>query len=331
MGYYNAKLNGLYDYLEKISNIMKSSESNGETENAYLHEIEDVLDTVYNNMYERLGSVSEMPLYEDGEVSNIVTLPSSTQGYVWGAGETCLLISPFDNYKVFTLMKDMATRTPIDLADGQKLYLVFKSYGKELRIPECTDTDAFVDKANGQVLFKITKKQSSDIISNYTSRTFYITRVYDIYNPSTDTTEQSDEEELYYGRWGINNEEKTSQYAALIDAMQHQLADKDVMIEDLETRLGEYVTNQTIDAEEYLKLKASYDQLESDYSDLCNKIEELAPGFIDAVSGNDPNVGELVDSKSILVNYSNSNKETIEYYDQMAEDLRKDLENTLQT
>lgn len=330
MGYYNAKLNGLYEYLEKISNIMKSMEDDGDSASAsYLNEIETVLGDVYSNMQEKLGDIEDMPSYDEG-LDERLELPTSTQGFVWGKGETCLLLNPFDNYKVFTLMKDYKSRTPFDLSDGQKLYLVFRSYGKELRIPECTETDAFVDKVNGQVLFKITKKQSSDIISSFTSRTFYITRVYDIYNPSTDTYDQSDEEELYSGKWGIGDEEKVSQYVSLIESMSQQLADKEVLVEGLESELAQYASMYATDSEEYLKLKAAYDELDSNYTELCNKIEELAPGFVEAVNG-DTNIGELIDSKSILVNYANSNQETIDYYDNLAEDLRKDLENTLQT
>ena len=326
MGYYNGKLNELYRYLDKISNILKTS---GDDSDPYVSEISKNVGGALEDFYNRFGDVDSLLTYDEA-YDDRIDLPTSTQGFVWGSGETCMLLDPFDNYKVFTFMKDYKTRTPIDLSDGQKLYMVFTSYGKELRIPECTETDAFIDKVNGQALFKISKKQATDIIANFSPRTFYITRVYEIYNPSTDTYDQSDEESIYSGRWGIKNEEKSTQYTHLIESMTQQIAEKDVLIESLETELAQYANMYATDAEEYIKLKASYDQLESDYSDLCNKIEELAPGFIDAVN-NDENVGQLIDSKSILVNYANSNQDTIDYYDQMAEDLRKDLENTLQT
>ena len=112
-----------------------------------------------------------------------VTIKGNTSNVVYGKGDVCLKLNPFDNFRMFTLYEDWRSddRIPIDLSNGQKLYLVFKSKKKEIRIPEydLINTEYTVDKVNGQVLFKISKKNAIDILAMDT-RVFYITRQYDV-------------------------------------------------------------------------------------------------------------------------------------------------------
>ena len=112
-----------------------------------------------------------------------VSVKGNTSSVVYGKGDVCLKINPFDNFRLFTLYEDWRNddRKPLDLSGNQKLYLVFKSKNKEIRIPEydTIDSNYTVDKVNGQVLFKISKKNAVDILAMNTN-IFYITRIYEI-------------------------------------------------------------------------------------------------------------------------------------------------------
>ena len=98
-----------------------------------------------------------------------VSVKGNISNVVYGKGDVCLKINPFDNYRMFTLYEDWRSddRKPIDISNGQKIYLVFKSKNKEIRIPEYDTVESgySVDKVNGQVLFKISKKNAIDILA----------------------------------------------------------------------------------------------------------------------------------------------------------------------
>ena len=97
-------------------------------------------------------------------------------------GELSLRISKFDSYRLFTLYENVKEGKVMNISGNQKYYLVFKSPNREIRIPEYdTKGDFEVDKVNGCILFKITKKNATDIINmkNSGDRIFYIVRVYE--------------------------------------------------------------------------------------------------------------------------------------------------------
>lgn len=317
----SSRLSEIFGNLNNISSLLNKNVLN----DAKKAEITTLLEGLNQNIQSAMEDIPSDELENDK-----VPVPSSNTGFLFGKCETCLLIGPFDCYKVFTLFNNFRDRKPFDLSDGQKIYLTFKQYNRELVIEEYLDTTTYVDKANGQVLFKITKKQANDLISNFTSRRFYITRKYQYYDYAADSTTYSDEELLYEGRWGIDGEEKLTQYTALIQDLTDKLASKDAIIAGLEQESSALLNQLTQYAEDYNQLKSAHDQLESDYDNLCNKIEEIAPGFIDAATG-ETNVGQLIDSKSLLIDYSNSQKETMEYYDGLVEDLKNQLENSQMT
>ena len=96
-----------------------------------------------------------------------------------GVGELSLRISAFDSYRLFTLYENVNkdSQKVMDVSGNQKYYLVFKSPNKEIRIPEYDPKGFFeVDKVNGCILFKITKKNAEDILGMKTAgeRIFYI-------------------------------------------------------------------------------------------------------------------------------------------------------------
>ena len=131
-----------------------------------------------------------------------VDVKGNTSSVVYGKGDICLKINPFDNFRLFTLYEDWRSddHVPIDLSNSQKIYLVFKSKKKEIRIPEYDEVNSAytVDKVNGQVLFKISKKNAIDILALDT-RVFYITRIYDTTDYTGEKVVSSDEEVLYTG------------------------------------------------------------------------------------------------------------------------------------
>ena len=72
-----------------------------------------------------------------------VSVSGNTNSVVYGKGDICLKLNPFDNFRLFTLYEDWRSddRKPIDLSNGQKIYLVFKSKKKENHLcPECFRT-----------------------------------------------------------------------------------------------------------------------------------------------------------------------------------------------
>ncbi len=166
-----------------------------------------------------------------------VSVKGNTSNVVYGKGDICLKLNPFDNYRMFTLYEDWRSddRKPIDLSGDQKIYLVFKSNNKEIRIPEydMTDEDYVVDKVNGQVLFKISKKNAIDILA-MKNNTFYITRVYDTTDFSGENVTNSDEEVLYTGLWKDESSNTVDNYTSQIKNLMSILEDRNKQIRDLQ-------------------------------------------------------------------------------------------------
>jgi hypothetical protein len=120
-------------------------------------------------------------------------------------GELALRISRFDSYRLFTLYENVRERKLMNVSGNQKFYLVFRSSKKEVRIPEYEPNGFFeVDKVNGCILFKITKKNADDILSMNSSGEgiFHIIRVYEEVDFLGNVINVTDEVEEYNGRWG---------------------------------------------------------------------------------------------------------------------------------
>lgn len=120
-------------------------------------------------------------------------------------GELALRISKFDSYRLFTLYENIKEKKVMNTSGDQKYYLVFKSPKKEIRIPEYDPKGFFeVDKVNGCVLFKITKKNAEDILSMRTAgeKIFHIIRVFEEKDAFGKVLSVTDEVEVYNGKWG---------------------------------------------------------------------------------------------------------------------------------
>lgn len=128
----------------------------------------------------------------------------TTKG-IKGIGELALRISKFDSYRLFTLYENVSEKKVMDVSGNQKYYLVFRSPKKEIRIPEYDPKGFFeVDKVNGCILFKITKKNAEDILSMKTAgeKIFHIIRVFEERDEFGRVLNVTDEVEVYNGKWG---------------------------------------------------------------------------------------------------------------------------------
>ena len=261
----------------------------------------------------------ENDIETDGEGQATLQLSSSK---FFRIGETCLLLDPFDNYRIFTLYKDEDKKIPMDISDGQTLYIIFKQGNKEIRIPEYESRGLYIDRINGQVLFKITKKQATDILG-FTNKTFYITRIYKTYDYASETELSSDEEVVYSGYWGDRNTTKTTNLASDISTLQYYLNRKDEVILGLENTIQSYITENVELSEQITSLNEQLESLQNKYDELCSELEQVAPGIVDAIIEDDNviNKGQLIDSKSLLIDYTNSNKSTQDYLDSLVDNL----------
>ena len=150
----------------------------------------------------------------------------ATKG-IKNVGELALRISKFDSYRLFTLYENVRDRKVMDVSGNQKYYLVFKSPKKEIRIPEYNPKGFFeVDKVNGCILFKITKKNAEDILSMKTGgeRIFHIIRVFEETDDYGKVLSITDEVEVYNGKWGDDEAFNTFSTENKVDLLTQALA-----------------------------------------------------------------------------------------------------------
>lgn len=188
-------------------------------------------------------------------------------------GELALRISKFDSYRLFTLYENVKERKVMDVSGNQKYYLVFKSPKKEIRIPEYDPKGFFeVDKVNGCVLFKITKKNAEDILSMKTAgeKIFHIIRVFEERDAFGKVLSVTDEVEVYNGKWGDDYEFSTFSTENKVDLLTKALAvqvDKNAMqFNEYSDLLSKYnlESQKTSDLEKELEaMRAERDALQT--------------------------------------------------------------------
>lgn len=174
-------------------------------------------------------------------------------------GELALRISRFDSYRLFTLYENVNEGKVMNVSGNQKYYLVFRSPNKEIRIPEYDPKGFFeVDKVNGCILFKITKKNAEDILGMKTAgeKIFHIIRVYEEIDAFGKVLNITDEVEVYHGKWGDDNEFTTFTVENKIDLLTKSLA---TQVDKNATQLNEYkelmdkYNNEVVKNSEYEK------------------------------------------------------------------------------
>lgn len=210
-----------------------------------------------------------------------VSIKGNTSSVVYGKGDICLKLNPFDNFRMFTLYEDWRSddRKPIDLSNGQKLYLVFRSKKKEIRIPEydLIDSEYTVDKVNGQVLFKISKKQAIDILA-MENRVFYITRVYDVTDYTGQKVLSSDEEVLYTGQWKDETSNTVDNYTTQLKNLMDIVNERNKQIKDLQEANVKLMEQNADFATSLTSLQEENEKLQSDISNLEARLAEYEAG-----------------------------------------------------
>jgi hypothetical protein len=195
----------------------------------------------------------------------------NTKG-IKSVGELALRISKFDSYRLFTLYENVRDKKIMDVSN-QKFYLVFRSPKKEIRIPEYDPKGFFeVDKVNGCVLFKITKKNADDILSMKTAgeKIFYIIRAFEETDSLGKVLSVADEVEVYHGKWGDDSDFNTFTTENKVDLLTKALA---AQVDKNQTLLNEYTdldskynleTRKSSDLEKEIELiRAERDELQT--------------------------------------------------------------------
>ena len=210
-----------------------------------------------------------------------VSISGNTSNVIYGKGDICLQLTPFDNYRLFTLYEDWRTddHKPIDLSNGQKIYLVFKTKKKEIRIPEydLVDSNYSVDKVNGQVLFKISQKNAIDILALETN-VFYITRVYEVTDYSGERVLSSDEEVLYTGQFKDETSNTIDSYTAQLKASLSVIEDRNNEIEGLQESNVLLIEQNTNYAAQVTDLQDEIDKLNARITELEAQLAEYERG-----------------------------------------------------
>lgn len=180
-----------------------------------------------NKNIETLGKIDlNKNIERFGELGLNLITGDTTKG-IKRVGELALRISRFDSYRLFTLYENVDEKKVMNVSGSQKYYLVFRSPNKEIRIPEYDPKGFFeVDKVNGCILFKITKKNAEDILSMKTGgeKIFHIIRVFEETDPFGKVLSVTDEVEVYHGKWGDDEVFTTFNTENKVDLLTKSLA-----------------------------------------------------------------------------------------------------------
>lgn len=248
-----------------------------------------------------------------------VSVNGNTSNVIYGKGDVCLKLNPFDNFRMFTLYEDWRSddRKPLDLSGGQKIYLVFKSKKKEIRIPEydLLNSEYTVDKVNGQVLFKISKKNAIDILA-MDENIFYITRVYDITDITGEKVVSTDEEVLFTGKFKDETSNTVDNYTAQVKNLMSMVEDRNKQIKDLQESSVKLM-------EQNANMSVQLSNLQDENDKLNARIAELESSLAEYESGN-VYEGTVIDDNAthhtIITGMTLNGKQYTE--DQMAEALK---------
>lgn len=183
-------------------------------------------------------------------------------------GDTCLEISPFTNYYMFTIYREsdderVDKHIPLNLTNLGTIYLSFISGETKIRIPNYTDAEN-VDMANGEVVFRIAESEASRILA-LTNKTFYVS------SAITDGKTSSDETVLYSGSW---NEYSAAMRSSLTETIQSL----NETINDLRNQISIETDSWSVklaDAENKIDLlTAENEKLSAQIIELENKLAE---------------------------------------------------------
>lgn len=205
-------------------------------------------------------------------------ITGSTSKDIKGVGDLALRISRFDSYRLFTLYENVRERRVMNVSGNQKYYLVFRFPNKEIRIPEY-DTKGFfeVDKVNGCILFKITKKNAEDILStkNAGEKIFHIIRVFEERDSLGRLLNVTDEVEVYNGKWGDDSAFNSFTTENKIDLLTKQLALQIEKNSNLLSQLNELSNVYGKEIQKNTNLEEELKTMTSERDSLQEKINEI--------------------------------------------------------
>lgn len=210
--------------------------------------------------------------------NNLISVSGTVNDTIYAKGDTCLLINPFDTYHLFRIYNNWNTdsKSLLNLSDsGQRLYLVFKSKKTEIRIPEFDNSGSSfnVDKANGEVLFKISKENANNILA-MSSNTFYLTRVFEYYDENGTLLYTSGEEVIFTGNWADESRWSSSSLTALVNSLKKQLETTNSRVYDLTKSLNEYKLQVESLLEENQLLQERVNTLETENEEFQNELSK---------------------------------------------------------
>lgn len=248
----------------------------------------------------------------------------NTKG-IKGVGELALRISRFDSYRLFTLYKDIKDRKVMDVSGNHKYYLVFKSPKKEIRIPEYEPNGWFeVDKANGCILFKITKKNAEDILSMKTAgeKIFHIIRVFEETDAFGKVINITDEVEVYNGRWGDDAEFSTFSTENKIDLLTKALAAQIDKNANILKECNEWLEKYNAEVDKNSKLEKDIELLRSELEEVYKSLNEYTGNTYD---------GTILSTDTKYIALSNTMENITLTEDQMKDVISSALEKDDET
>lgn len=152
-------------------------------------------------------------------------------------GQGIIKISPFDDYFLFTLYDEIeGVNSPIDLSNVGTIFMVFFGKNDEIRIPNFTNVSD-IDLSNGQVLFRISKDDSSKILA-LSNNNFYISTM------MTDGEGRSDESVLYTGTFLSLDESAASFMQNQLELVQIEYSKELAKLQEDIKKLNEEILNR---------------------------------------------------------------------------------------
>jgi len=158
---------------------------------------------------------------------------SSTTQPVYGQGDATIVLSPFDNYFKFTILKSETSSgnvpAPLDLGQNAEYFIVFMTNeGTKQRFPFIPDAK-IGDPQAGDLVFKIPGSDATNIL-NYTNRQFWLVSRF---------ADSGAETGIYYGEFVTVDEMETKRdREKAAETRSKGKAEQDARITELENKLA---------------------------------------------------------------------------------------------
>mgnify|MGYP001446350003 CR=1 FL=1 len=201
-------------------------------------------------------------------------------------GEAIIGISPYDDYFLFNIFKEVDGHDlPVDITGIGTLYLNFIDGDQEIKIANTINVDG-VQPHSGQVVFKISKEQSR-IIINFKNNNFYIS------SRMNSNGDHSDESVIYTGKFYSFDKMPEVNFTQQYDALKKS---KDTKILEIENE-NKQLTSNNLNLQKSLNLLAdSLKKLE----DLNSKLNSIIDKFKNKLSSTDQaQINQILEQQEI--------------------------------